>query len=436
MTIRKSLLSCLVLGLISLLGVSVSAQQNQIVTSQQNEAPEITGADLQAVSIGTVLELQGYRLSADEQSKAKVYFTQKGNSYEAKALGGWSTTNDERHGPQSQEVVVPEGLVDGPSQIVLEVGGLRSAPLTVTIVDYKLPQPTSITPKSGPPGTNIYLECAGFHISDEIIITDSQGRVTQVKRHEATSTGFFLPKDVAAGVMKVRIVNAQFGSSQLSEPLEFLVSNDLLPLELRSEAMNPVAPGQWLDLQAETLEQLAHAELLEVTYKQSGQSIVVSAPNPHRPHVSVPSVLSPGEVELQTRIWRDGLASMWSEPVAIRLPEQNAPPYIDAIRLLKDSWVQLWPGPDRTKIFGAAAGDVVVLHGQFPVADATKVKVSLIGLGQVIELKATELDEKANWFGDVTVKLPEDLQAGGWRMVVSDVDDGTSVEVPIVIRIK
>jgi len=420
----------------------VTAQQSTTTTPQvtavahQSEAPELTGSDLQTVSIGTVLELQGYRLSAADESKAKIYFIQKRKSIAAKALGGWSTTNDEQHGPQSQGVVVPEGLLNGPSQVVIEVNGLRSTPLTITIVDYKLPRPEGVTPKAGPPGTNVYVECPGFHINDEIMITDAAGDTRQVQRNESTSTGFVVPKDVVEGMLTIRIASAGPGNTQLSNPVEFLVSNDLLPLELRAGATTPVAPGQWLDLQSSSVKQLTQAELLEVSYKQGGRSIVVAAPNPNRPHVPVPSVLSPGEVELQSRLWREGRASVWSDPVKLRLTEKLAPPFIDAIRLLQGNWTQLWPGPDRAKTFSAMAGDVVVLHGRFPVADATKLKVSLIGSGQALELNATELDEKANWFGDVCVTLPDGLQNGSWRMVVASVDDGASVEVPIVILIK
>ena len=122
--------------------------------------------------------------------------------------------------------------------------------------------------------------------------------------------------------------------------------------------------------------------------------------------------------------------------MTIQLSEHVVAPFIDAIRLEKDSWVQLWPGPDRAKTFSASAGDVIVLHGSFPVADAKRLKATLIGPAGAIELHAYELDQKANWFGDVCVKLPDTLQRGDSRLVVSDTDAGASVEVPIVIRIR
>jgi hypothetical protein len=49
-------------------------------------------------------------------------------------------------------------------------------------------------------------------------------------------------------------------------------------------------------------------------------------------------------------------------------------------------------------------------------------------------MTATEFDEKATWFADIKVRLPETIQVGEWRMMVVS-EDGTQVEVPIVIRV-
>ena len=79
--------------------------------------------------------------------------------------------------------------------------------------------------------------------------------------------------------------------------------------------------------------------------------------------------------------------------------------------------------------------DEIVLNGLWPVADASNLRVSLVGPGEVVTLTATELDEKADWCSDVKVRLPESLEAGEWRMIVSGEADGTHDEVPIVIRV-
>jgi len=75
-----------------------------------------------------------------------------------------------------------------------------------------------------------------------------------------------------------------------------------------------------------------------------------------------------------------------------------------------------------------------VLNGLWPV-DASNLRVSLVRTGEEVTLTATELDEKADWFSEVKVSLPESLEPGEWRMIVSSETDGTHDEVPIVIRV-
>jgi len=404
-------------------------------TTEQDLRPEVTRWSPQSVSVNSVLELEGYRLSADDASKTTAYFIQNGVKYLAKTKGGWSTTNDALHGLQSQDLIVPAGLTSGPSQVILEIDGQRSTPITVTIVEYKLPEPKGLTPTAGIPGTHAALDCPDCHTTDEIVLTDAAGKTTQVKSDGSNTPGFDVPKDAAEGPLTIQIGEAESNHSQLSKPVTFLVSRDVLPLELVGEFMTPVAPGQWLDLQASSLEPLVRSELTEVNFKQDGSSIIVSAPNPHRPHILVPTALSPGPVRLEVRTWRNGHPSLWSDPLTIQLPDKVVAPLIEAIRLEKGAWAQLWPGPDRAKTFSATAGDVIVLHGRFPVADARKINVTLMGPGGSFELAAYELDEKANWFGDVCVKLSDTAEKGEWRIIVSDAEAGASVEVPIVISI-
>ena len=243
-------------------------------------------------------------------------------------------------------------------------------PITITIVEYRLPQPKGVNPKSGSPGTHVVLDCPDFHTDDLIVLTDASEKVTQIGSHGTGSTFLKVPQGTAEGVLTIQIGNSQYGN-QLSEPVTFLVSTDLLPLELAPENITPVAPGQWLDLQVSNSEPLLRSELTEVNFKQSGRSIVGTAPNLHRPHVAVPRALSAGKVQLEVRTSQNGRASLWSETVTIQLTEKVVAPVIDAIRLEKDNWVQLWPGLDRAKTFSASAEDVIVLHGSFPVADAT-----------------------------------------------------------------
>jgi len=108
---------------------------------------------------------------------------------------------------------------------------------------------------------------------------------------------------------------------------------------------------------------------------------------------------------------------------------------IDSIRLLNGRWASLDPGPDRETSFTVSPGDEVVLHGLWPIADARKLKIQLVRPGELVTMPAMDFDEKANWFGDVQVHLPDSLRVGEWRMIVSSEADGTQTEVPIVIRV-
>jgi hypothetical protein len=406
------------------------------VANAQRDGPEVSDCEPKTGSINSVLELRGYRLHPSAPEQTKAYFLQNGNKLPARTGGGSSITNDELHGPQTLEVIVPEEVVPGPCEIVVESNGFRSVPITITIVEWTLPLITRIIPTSGSPGTFVNIECTGFHINDEIELTDAQGKVTTFESGGSTNgTGFGIPKDAAEGVMTIRLGNRKYGSNKYTEPFKLLVTNDPLPLELSAESTTPVAPGQWIDLQAASLEPLKRSELTQVTFKQAGRSMIVAAPKPRRLHVSVPRALSPGEVQVEVRTWRDGRASAWSEPAHLQLTQQPTPPSIGAIRLEKGNWVQLWPGPDRASSFQASPGDSIVLNGAFPVADASRLRVLLTGPDGSISLVPKELDENADWFSAIRVKLPAALAKGDWRMTVASVDDGTAVEVPIIIRI-
>ena len=57
----------------------------------------------------------------------------------------------------------------------------------------------------------------------------------------------------------------------------------------------------------------------------------------------------------------------------------------------------------------------------------------MVKAGQVVEL-AAEVNEKAEWYYDVAVRLPADMSSGNWQMIVRAVD-GTEHVVPIPISV-
>jgi len=387
-------------------------------------------------SINSYIVLSGYRLYPGDSDKTKAFFLQNGVEISARVIGGWSTTNNEHNGQQKLKIIVPEGVFPGQAQIVVDVNGRRSIPATVTITEWQPPVIKRINPTRGAPGAFVEIECDGFHFNDELEITDAEGNPFMAHGGGSSNgTGFGIPEDASEGVITFRIGNQKYGNGQYTEPFMFTITNEPLPLDLVTSWMKSVAPGQWLGLQVSNREPFKHSELTEVAFKQAGRTIIVAAAKPFRSLVEVPSALSPGDVELQVRTWRDGRSSEWSAAVVFKIEDKPRAPSIGAIRTASSSWVQLWPGPDRATSFTVSPGDEVVLNGFWPVADASKLRVSLVRPGEVITMTATEENEEADWFSDVRVRLPESLEVGEWRMIVTSVTDGTQDEVPIVINV-
>lgn len=401
-----------------------------------NEAPVVNDCSPRSGSISSVIELKGFRLEFDQLEPAKILFIQNGIEIPARTSSSSGITNDSLNGPQTLDVIVPEEVVSGPAQIVAERNGLRSAPVTITITEWSLPIIKQLTPSSGPPGTIVHIDCENFHASDEIELTDGDDR--PVKNYQgggsSSCTAFGIPKNFPEGVLRIRLGNRKFGKNQFTAPVEFVVTNEPLPLEVVTEWIKSVAPGQWIDLQASSGAPLKHSEQTEVSYKQAGREIIVNAPRPLRPHVEVPAALSPGEVQVQVRTWRHGRPSSWSTAVTLQLSEKPVPPYVGALRLEKGGWVQLYPGPDRATRFTTTPGDLIVMNGIYPVADADKLKVLFVRSGEVVELPVTELYKNDDWFSNLTVRLPAAMVSGDWQMILRAVD-GSEYLIPIPIRV-
>ena len=419
--------------------IGVQAQERtQIVgdSNRRNTGPVVDAWEPKTASINSIIYLSGYRLYPGEGNKSKVFFIQNGVELPVPDALGSSRINNQQNGPQTLFVIVPEGVVPGQAQIVVESAGHRSAPVTIAITEWKLPIIQSVNPSRGAPGTFVELECEGFHVNDEIELTDDKGKPMSniVGNSAGGGTTIRIPEDAAEGVISIRIGNRKYGKGQFTEPVTFTVTNEPLPAELLTSDMQSVAPGQWLDLQISNLEPIKRSELTEIAFKQAARTIIVATIKPFKTHVAVPSVLSAGEVLLQLRTWRDGRPSEWSEPASFKLADKPVAPMIDSIKA-NGSWAALEPGPDRKKSFTVSPGDVVILDGLWPVADASKLKVSLVRSGSVITMTATEVDEKQNRFADVQVRLPESLEVGEWSMIVSSEVDGSQSELPIVIRV-
>src|ERR1044071_1610054 len=143
-----------------------------VAAQTTNEAPVVDDCSPRSGSVNSVIELKGFRLGPDELQSAKAFVVQNGIEIPARTGGGSSFTNNSRNGPQTLEVILPEEVVPGPAQIVAERNGLRSAPVTITITEWTLPIIKELMPTTGLPGTFVHVECEGFHINDEIELSD------------------------------------------------------------------------------------------------------------------------------------------------------------------------------------------------------------------------------------------------------------------------
>ena len=409
----------------------IAAQRN---ATDASKAPVVYECWPHSGSINSVIELKGLRLGLGESETAEAYVIQNGIEIPARSSGGSSIPNDRQNGQQTLEIILPEEVVPGPAQIVAERYGLRSAPVTITITEWTPPVIKRFTPTTGPPGTFVSVECDNFHISDVIELTDGEGHIVKsyTSGGDLEGTSFVVPDDFPDGVLRLRIGNRQRGKNQFTPPVEFVVTRDALPVQLIPEWMQSVAPGQWFDFTAASLAPVYYSEQTEVSFKQAGREIMVNVPHVLRPRVEVPAALSPGEVQVQVRTWRNGRSSPWSTPVTLKLLDKPLPPYVQALRLEKTSWVSMTPGPDRAKKFNATPGVLIVMNGRYSVAGPDKLKVLLVKAGEVVELPVTEVNEKADRFNEISVRLPADIGNGSWEMILR-ASDGTEHHIPIPI---
>jgi hypothetical protein len=410
-----------------------AAFQHQAAASQY-QAPEIINCTPAVASVNSVLELEGYRLGGDDPTRVQVTLWRGSIRYPARTGGSRSVTNDRSGGSQSLEVIVPEELPSGSYRLTIEVDGHRSAPVNVEIGHWMPPSLQSLRPSTGRPGEFIWIFGTGFHVYDDIEITDARGRKHLFSRVGASAgdTTFSIPKNMPEGEATVRIGNSQYGNGQYSAHLRLTITNGPQPLELWTGEMEPVAPGQWIDLVVSSTTTLESSERTEVLFKQGDQSVIVSTSKPDNLHLRVPSTLLAGEVQLQSRTWQNGVASEWSEPRSYELSKQPVAPHVQAIEVGPD-WKQvfLWPGPDKPESFVGNPGQPLIFRSSLPVATIDQLRVTLEGPGGVITIRPTEAERSG-----INVELPLELEPGEWRLTIGNPQDGTQAQLPIIMLIR
>jgi len=189
----------------------------------KDASPVVEAWDPKTGSIDTVIYLSGYDLYPGNSNKTKTFFIQNGVEFPAYPAGGWWTTNSELSFPQTLSVIVPEQAVHGEAQIVVEHNGRRSNPATITITEWKLPVIQRLNPTRGAAGSLVRIESEGLHVSDELVITDVNGKPFTVNSADGPSFG--IPTDAPEGILTIRVGNHKYGKEQLTEPVTFTVTN-------------------------------------------------------------------------------------------------------------------------------------------------------------------------------------------------------------------
>jgi hypothetical protein len=277
----------------------------------------------------TGIKLEGYRLGANLEKGVRVLFVQGTAEYSVASHGGGYETANVKHGLQELGVHVPEALQPGPCQVMVDVEGQRSAPLTIQInVPATAPVLTAVRPHSPGPGEIVCIEGSGFSDSDEFELIDALGQTHLVPHDLGTSDvnalAFTLPKDLLAGKAILRVIERRSGTNQVSNALSFDIVRGPAPLDIWSDWLMPVAPGQWLDLVVGSAEPLKSAERVDVLFQQKEQVVIVPTKSPKNLRVRVPESLTPGSVTLQTRTVVSGEMSAWSKPVNYSLLDKRA----------------------------------------------------------------------------------------------------------------
>jgi hypothetical protein len=297
--------------------------------SSQLEAPHLTRITPEAAAASTHIKIEGLRLGANLDESVQVIFVQGTAEYSARPNGGEYDTADLERDPQALNVVVPDDLQPGPSEVIVEVLGQRSASLGLRIsVPATAPMLSGLRPLLPQPGATIWIDGTGFSASDVFELTDALGKPHHIVNGDGTSdadvAAFMLPKDFPGGETTLRAIEHRSGSNQVSNTLSFTVVRGPAPLDVLSDWLMPVAPGQWLDFMVTSEMPIKDAERVEVAFRQKSQLLILPLDDPRKLRVQVPAALSPGNVEIQTRTWVTGEASPWSSPVDFRLLEKPA----------------------------------------------------------------------------------------------------------------
>jgi hypothetical protein len=305
------------------------------------DTPEIIRILPARAAAETGIQIAGYRLGANLNDGVRIFFQQGAAEYEAKVRGGGFDSGNVLQGEQEIHVVVPQPLQAGRCRVTVEVNGRRSTPFELEISPASTPPVIgSIRPATPRPAEMIWIDGSGFAESDDVQLTDATGQTRHFYHtygsSDANTIAVRLPDDLPAGEAVIHVVEHRSGSERISNSLPVTISHGPTPLEISSDWMMPVAPGQWLDLVIGSDDPLKGAERVDVSFEQPNELLIVPASGltAFDLRVQVPATLKPGVVNLKTRTIVKGEASAWSTPIEFRLVDLDAPPKVTSLQLL------------------------------------------------------------------------------------------------------
>lgn len=317
-----------ILILLAIKGMAFGQNKPRAKTSR----PMITGVSPRKVSPDVYIDIEGQWLEPWQLSDVLVLFVQGGVEHSMETRSGGT-----QDGLQYVRAPVPDKLVAGVCQLLLEVKGKGSKPFSIEITSTITPPVLrSFRPPWVQPGEGVMIYGTGFRGSDTFEITDAVGHIHEIEGSKSTETAAFpLPNSLPDGPASLRVVEHKSSGNQRSNSLSFMISRGPVPLDVLSGWRYPLAPGQILLLSVFSSQPLEQATGVEVMLKQGGLSRSILLKNLKDLRLRIPDGITPGKMEIRNRTWRGTVASEWSEPVSYKVADRPAAPWVHNI--------QIWP---------------------------------------------------------------------------------------------
>jgi hypothetical protein len=406
-----------------------------VEASKESAPPVVTSVRPLIASPNAVIALSGYALGAEDSSAIRVLFMQGDVAQVARISGGGRVVSrDPNGGAQYMDMEVPEMITPGRWQIVVDVKGRRSAPVTIDISAGGPVVLTRVSPERPHPSQGVLLATrTPAQVGDHVELIDGRGAVWRIGTGVSSlGVSFTLPDDVAEGEATIRVGRTQNGEDRFSTPLKFVVTSGPLPLKgLAAAMMKSVGPGQWTDLVTdnEVEFEIRRSDRIEVEFRQGDVVVITQATGPDSVHVQVPAGVALGSVSVRTRTGIEQTESEWSAPTTFRALERPVAPSISSVEAGPVRNLVWWAGNAAPAFVQTKPGEALVLRGHFPVARAADLRVQLRGQREALDLVPTDVD------GGVRVVVPGEPAPGDWQLMIGTVDGLTPLQGITTVRV-